>query len=194
MGGVYVVDTSFHGSGHSSTFNSCVISAKSTGAQNNMHVLVYNENLRCAVVIAPTATVSELKSKVASQTSSAQGTVIWPSESQVLTLRGTALSDDGTLHEQGVEDRDRVYLTRRSAADASGDSNRGSSSSSLEIALATFDQCSTLLDAYVESISRGGTVHQEVRQPVSIVGTPATNPHGSLATRVRSFLRSCLSA
>ena len=81
-----------------------------------MHVLVYSEvpPQRCAVVIAATATVYELKEKVAKQTN---GT--WPVERQQLSVHGELLADEMTLAEQSVVDRDRILMEDAAAAAAS---------------------------------------------------------------------------
>lgn len=80
---------------------------------SEMHILVFNSTMRCAVVLPASATVLELKEKVAKQTAGpGPKHQQWPVEEQLLLLRGEPLADEMTLGEQGIVDRDRIELQR----------------------------------------------------------------------------------
>ena len=81
-----------------------------------MHLLVYNETTRCAVVLPGTATVLELKERVDKQT---QGK--WPVAAQDLRVRGESLADEITLAEHGIMDRERIELCHAAAAAPASD-------------------------------------------------------------------------
>ena len=76
-----------------------------------MHILVHNATTRCAVVIQGTATVRNLKEKVAAQTRKGS-TIEWPVDEQELRRNNEVLCDEMTLVEHNVVDRDRIELRR----------------------------------------------------------------------------------
>ena len=132
-----------------------------------MHILVYSESppQRVAVVIAGTATVADLKAKVAKQTNGA-----WPRERQQLQAHGAVLADEMTLAEQHVFDRDRVLMVdaaaaaaAEAAANAAADAAGGGSGHSRELdaVLAAIDKAATQLAGYEKQVSGSDYVHQE---------------------------------
>ena len=64
-----------------------------------MHLLVANASVRCAVVIQGSATILDLKEKVAAQTRKGNK-IEWPVEQQELRKDGQVLADEITLGEQ----------------------------------------------------------------------------------------------
>ena len=122
-----------------------------------MHLLVFNDKVRVAIVVAGSATVYELKEKVAKQTAGA-----WPVGAQELRLHGELLADEMTLSEQGVADRDRIELASPAAPGASESmSTAAGGTSQLQRLLVDLDEVAAKLDDYEEQIRRGESVHQE---------------------------------
>ena len=125
-----------------------------------MHILVTNGAVRVAVVIQGSATVYELKEKVAKQTN---GT--WPVEKQDLYLRGDPLADEMTLSEQGIADRDRIELRSVSSSTASAPAGSNDSSAAsaaaFESVLAQIDRAAQELELLRQQVDRSESVHQE---------------------------------
>ena len=125
-----------------------------------MHVLVYNSKTRCAIVIEGTATVGDMKVKVAKQTNGS-----WPVERQLLVLRGEALADEMTLAEQGIVDRDRIELqdanVAKAVAGVPDTSAPAAGGSQLDRVLATIDEAATSLDKLALQVDSYEYVHQE---------------------------------
>ena len=80
-----------------------------------MQILVFNgsDGTRCSILVAGTATVYEVKEKVAAQTKGQ-----WPVEAQDLRFKGDSLADEISVVAQGVCDRDRIELCAVVAAAA----------------------------------------------------------------------------
>jgi hypothetical protein len=123
-----------------------------------MHILVTNCATRCAVVIQGSATIYELKEKVAKQTN---GT--WPVEKQDLYLRGDPLADEMTLSEQGIADRDRIELRSVSsdAAAAAPSGGSGTATTAFDNVIAQIDHAAQELDVLRQQVERSEYVHQE---------------------------------
>ena len=77
-----------------------------------MHLLAYNDTVRVAVVVAGTATVYDLKEKIAKQTTKPSGKTEWPADAISLSLNGEMLADEMSLVECCVKDRDRLLISR----------------------------------------------------------------------------------
>ena len=126
-----------------------------------MHVLVTNQHVRTAIVIAGSATVFELKEKVARQTSTAKKQTDWPATDQVLFLNGEVLCNEMTLVECGLRDRDRIELQRLVPPQQQQQHQSGVGSSALEAALTSLEQVAKLLDAHDVQLLNREPVHQE---------------------------------
>lgn len=126
-----------------------------------MHILVSNQHVRTAVVIAGSATVAELKDKVAKQTAAPKTPTQWPAELQILTLNGEVLCDEMTLAEQGVRDRDRIELSKQLPPQQQ-QQFAGHGSSSLDAALTSLEEVAKTLDGYDVQIANRTFVHQEL--------------------------------
>ena len=128
-----------------------------------VQLLVSNEQIRTAVIIAASATGYELKEKVAKQTAGPKNPSPYTADRQQLLLQGEELADELTLAEQGVRDRDRIELRLRTPENAdpqqvSGYGHSSSSSaahssgnfgsSSLERALTSLEQVAKALDGH----------------------------------------------
>jgi hypothetical protein len=130
-----------------------------------MHILVSSQHVRTAVVIAASATVLELKEKVAKQTAAPGKRPEYPADQQVLVLNGEVLCDEMTLAEHGVRDRDRIQLAKQQQdppPQAFGGSGGNVGSSSLEAALTSLEKVAKDLDGYEVSIANRQSVHQEL--------------------------------
>ena len=141
-----------------------------------VQLLVSNEQIRTAVIIAASATGYELKEKVAKQTAGPKNPSPYTADRQQLLLQGEELADELTLAEQGVRDRDRIELRLRTPENAdpqqvSGYGHSSSSSaahssgnfgsSSLERALTSLEQVAKALDGHDVQIANRDHVHQE---------------------------------
>ena len=125
-----------------------------------MHILVHAANLRIAVVIPASATVYELKEKVAKQAARPNGGgSLWPADIQELLLDGEPLPDEMTLAECCVRDRDRIELRKREEQPSGG---AASASAALEPLLGQVDACAQLLAGYESQLARREPVHQEL--------------------------------
>ena len=120
--------------------------------------------MRTAVVIAASATVLELKEKVAKQTAAPGRPPEYPADQQVLLLNGEVLCDEMTLAEHGVRDRDRIQLAKQQQEPPpqanGGGANVGSAS--LEAALTSLEKVAKDLDGYDVSVANRVSVHQEL--------------------------------
>ena len=123
-----------------------------------MHLLVYNESLRVAIVVPATATVLDVKEKVAKQTAKPNGTTDWPVDVQELLLRGDALADEMTLTECLVRDRDRIELARRAPEVPE---NARAASAALEPVLESISALAAQLEALERRVASAEAVHQE---------------------------------
>lgn len=128
-----------------------------------MHILVSNQHVRTAIVIQGSATVYELKEKVARQTSTAKKQTDWPADEQVLLLNGEVLCDEMTLVECGLQDRDRIQLEllAPSQQQQQQQEQSGVGSSALLAALNSLEQVAKLLDGHDVQLHNGEPVHQE---------------------------------
>ena len=129
-----------------------------------MHILVSNQHVRTAIVIQGSATVYELKEKVARQTSTAKKQTDWPADEQVLLLNGEVLCDEMTLVECGLQDRDRIQLERLAPPQQQQQQQQeqsGVGSSALLAALNSLEQVAKLLDGHDVQLHNGEPVHQE---------------------------------
>ena len=132
--------------------------------KSGMKLLVSNASTRAVVTIEGTATGWDLKTKVSTQTN---GT--WPTERQLLQLRGEAIADELTLAEQGVLDRDRIELcdasqvTGEAAADGAdvAASDGPGSDVLVERAFMVMDATEKSLAELTQQVEQQHYVHQE---------------------------------
>lgn len=136
-----------------------------------MQLLVLNSGTRCSVVIPASASVFELKEKVAQQTRV-------PADQQDLRLGGESLCDALSLAEQHVQNRDRLELVivgrgqpSRSAADGRAEAEAATGAAKevavqqqqqLEEAFCQLDRLTTEADALEAQIGGAQKVHQEL--------------------------------
>ena len=128
-----------------------------------MQLLVSNQEVRTAVIIAASATVFELKEKVAKQTTAKGKPTAYPAEQQVLLLNNEELADELSLAAQGVRDRDRIMLKLRLPEPQAGSAAPdGAASSELEHALTSLETVARALDGHEVQLQARQPVHQEL--------------------------------